>query len=73
MENSKFLSVSQWAALYKKDPADVRRLIYHGRIPAEKIGKQWVIPADVTPPADKRVKTGKYKNWRKSTVKESES
>lgn len=65
MNDQKYLSVSQWAEKYKKDPGDVRRMIYDGRIPAIKIGNQWAIPADTEPPADKRVKSGKYRNWRK--------
>lgn len=60
-----YLSVSQWAQLHGKDPRNVRRLIMDGRIPALKVGSQWVISADVQPPPDKRVKTGKYKGWRK--------
>ena len=67
-----FLSVSEFAAKFGKDPGNIRRLIAQGRIPASKIGKQWVIPADATPPEDKRVKSGKYRNWRKSANKPSE-
>jgi len=72
MDTSKFLSISEWCALHGKDPGNVRRLIQQGRIPAEKIGKQWVIPADTQPPADKRVKSGKYRNWRKNPKESGE-
>ena len=65
MEEKNYLSVTEFAEKYKKDPADVRRLIYNKRIPAIKIGNQWAIPADTEPPPDKRVKSGKYRNWRK--------
>lgn len=65
MAENKYLSVSEWAGKYNKDVANVRRLIYSGRIPAVKIGNQWAIPADTLPPPDKRVKSGKYKDWRK--------
>lgn len=65
MQEPEYLSVSEFAALHGKDPGNVRRLIQQGRIPAQKIGSQWVIPADAQPPADKRVKSGKYKDWRK--------
>lgn len=61
----KLLSVSEFCKLYGKDPGNVRRLIQQGRIPSQKIGNQWVIPADATPPEDKRVKSGKYRYWRK--------
>ena len=61
----KYLSVTQFAQLHNIDKADVNRHIHAGRIPAEKIGNQWIIPADAPKPEDKRVKSGKYKNWRK--------
>lgn len=72
MDANKFLSISEWCALHGKDPGNVRRLIQQGRLPAEKIGKQWVIPADAQPPADKRVKSGKYRDWRKKSEKSGE-
>ena len=65
MPDTDYLSLSEWCALHGKDPGNTRKLIQQGRIPAKKIGAQWVIPADVAPPADKRVKSGAYKNWRK--------
>ena len=67
-----YLSVSQWAALHGKDPGNVRRLIQQGRIPAEKVGNQWIIPADALPPADKRVKSGNYVDWRKKSASKPE-
>lgn len=67
-----FLSVTEFAALHGKDPGNVRRLIQQGRIPAQRIGNQWAIPADAQPPADRRVKSGKYKDWRKKGAQEPE-
>lgn len=69
---SEFISVSEFAARFGKDTGNVRRLIQQGRIPAKKIGNQWVIPADAAPPEDKRVKSGKYKNWRNKRQAEPE-
>ncbi len=66
MENTEYLSVSEFCEKFGKDPGNVRRLIQQGRIPAIRIGNQWAIPADTQPPADKRVKSGKYRDWRKS-------
>lgn len=66
------LSVSEWCALHGKDPGNVRRLIQQGRIPAQKVGKQWVISAQTPPPADRRVKSGKYKDWRKKAAPKPE-
>ena len=68
-----FLSVTEFSALHGKDPGNVRRLIQQGRIPAQRIGNQWAIPADAQPPADKRVKSGQYKGWRKKGTQESEA
>ncbi len=65
MPSIEYLSVTEWSELHGKDPGNVRRLIQQGRIPAVKIGNQWAIPADTQPPADKRVKSGKYRDWRK--------
>ncbi len=65
MPATEYLSVSEFAAKYGKDPGNIRRLIADGRIPAIKIGNQWAIPADTDPPADKRIKSGRYLN-RKS-------
>jgi excisionase family DNA binding protein len=60
-----YLSVTQFAEKHGLSVARIRLLINQGRIPAEKIGNQWVIRADTPRPEDKRVKSGKYKNWRK--------
>ncbi len=60
-----YLSLAEWAARHGKDKANVNRMIHAGRIPAIKIGNQWAIPADFAPPADARVKSGQYRNWRK--------
>ena len=65
MPDSEYISVSQFAEKYDMDTGNVRRLILQGRIPAIKIGKQWAIKSDVCPPKDKRIKSGKYVNFRK--------
>lgn len=72
MEENEYLSVSQFAEKTGKDPGNIRRLIATGRIPARKIGNQWVIPADTEYPADKRVKSGAYRNWRKKSNEEED-
>lgn len=61
----KMLSVTQYAKLHGLSAVRVRVLAKEGRLNAEKIGEQWVIPADTPKPEDKRVKSGKYKDWRK--------
>jgi hypothetical protein len=62
---SEYISIAQYCEKYGLDGGNVRRLAAAGRINAIKIGVQWVIPADEPRPADARVKSGKYKNWRK--------
>lgn len=62
-----YLSVTQFCEKHGLDRGNVNRYIHQGRIPAVKIGNQWAIPADAQPPEDKRVKSGKYKGWRKKT------
>jgi len=63
---AELLSVTEYCKLHGLDGGNVRRHIAAGRIPARKIGSQWVISEDTPPPEDKRVKSGKYINWRKN-------
>lgn len=66
------LSVKQWAERYNRDSSYARRLINAGRLPAYRVGNQWVIDSDTQPPPDARVKSGKYKDWRKKPAGEPE-
>ena len=44
----------------------VQKMCADGIIPgARKFGKLWAVPKDTKRPIDKRVKSGKYKGWRK--------
>ena len=65
MNESKYISVAQYCEKHGMDRGNVKKMIYAGRIDAIKIGHQWAIKSDEPRPADMRVKTGKYKNWRK--------
>ncbi len=56
--------------MHKMDVGYIRKIIAQGRIPAIKIGNQWAIPAETPKPEDKRVKSGKYINWRKNKTDE---
>lgn len=60
-----YYTVSEYAKMTGKDPAHIRRMLIYGRLLGEKIGNQWVIPKDAEYPADNRVKSGNYRNWRK--------
>ena len=62
---SEYYSVSQYATITGKDSGNIRRMLIQGKLPGEKIGNQWVIPKDAEYPEDMRVKSGKYRNWRK--------
>ena len=62
---SEYLSVTQYGEKHGLDGGYIRKMIKQGRINAVKIGNQWVIPTDTPKPEDKRVKSGKYKDWRK--------
>jgi len=67
------LSVTEYGALHKMDGGRIRVLIRQGRLPAQKVGNQWVIDEAVQPPEDRRVKSGKYKDWREKYPSSEES
>ena len=58
------VSVSEYAMKTKKDPGNIRRMLAEGRLSGMKIGKQWVIEEDADYPADKRILSGDYRNYR---------
>ena len=63
-----YKSVNEIAVEWGVNPRTVRGMCKEGRIiGAEKIGRDWVIPGDAKRPADRRVISGEYKNWRKKT------
>ncbi len=51
----------------------INNMCNSGRIPgAQKFGTMWAIPVDTEKPTqDKRVKTGKYRDWRKKYGKKN--
>ncbi len=60
-----YYTVNEYAAMTGKDPGNIRRMLINGIIKGEKIGRQWIIAKNATYPEDRRIKSGKYKNWRK--------
>ena len=59
------ISLSEYAAKNEKTDSAARQMALRGSFEtARKIGRNWVIE-DTEPWPDHRVKTGKYKNWRK--------
>ena len=60
------LTITEYAARIGKAPRSVRQKCLLGTLPgAVKIGRDWLIPADAAY-QDSRIKSGEYKNWRKS-------
>ena len=61
---NEFYTVSQYAAIYGKDSGNIRRMLINGTLEGEKVGKQWLIPKTAKLAEDRRLKSGKYRNWR---------
>lgn len=59
------LSVREYARKYHKDAGNIRRMLASGRLNGIRIGNQWAINESTPYPADKRVRNGSYRNWRK--------
>lgn len=61
-----YLTVKEVAKKWGVSPKWVQVLCVEGRIEgAAKLGREWAIPVEAERPEDKRITTGKYKNWRK--------
>lgn len=62
---STLIPITEYAARNGKNPIVVRQKCQRGTLPgAIKMGRDWFVPADAPYP-DNRVKSGKYKDWRK--------
>lgn len=59
--------MTEWAKREGISPDNARQKANRGTIPAKKIGRDWFIN-DSYKNKDARVKSGKYKNWRKGGV-----
>ena len=59
-----FYTVSQYAAIFGKDSGNIRRMLINGTLEGEKVGKQWLIPKTAKLAEDRRLKSGKHRNWR---------
>lgn len=63
------ISLAEYAALHGKAKISARKLAQRGRFKtAQKIARNWVID-DAEPWPDRRVKSGKYRDWRKQKEK----
>ncbi|MCI1723734.1 MAG: DNA-binding protein [Lachnospiraceae bacterium] len=63
-----YKTISQKAEEWGISEKRVQVLCREGRIRgAMRFGRVWAIPAEASKPKDKRVRTGKYVNWRLKT------
>lgn len=66
----KKVTITEYAKKHKKERSTIHHKVLNGKFKtAEKIGNFWVIDED-EPYTDLRVKSGKYKNWRKKKEEE---
>lgn len=67
MKTDNLITLNEYAARHNLLPNTVRYKCIRGTLPgAEKIGRDWFIPADATY-TDNRIKTGQYIDWRKKS------
>lgn len=67
------ISLTEYAKRHGKSPATARQMALRGGFQtAQKIGRDWMID-DQEPYPDRRVKTGKYKDWRTKMLKFNEA
>jgi excisionase family DNA binding protein len=63
-----YMTVKEAAEKWNLNVRTVQMMCADGRLEnAAKFGESWAIPCDAQLPADKRIKSGKYKNWRKKS------
>ena len=61
-----YITISELAKKWNLTVRRVQKLCSEGRlVGAQKFGTIWAIPEGIERPEDGRVKSGKYKNWRK--------
>jgi excisionase family DNA binding protein len=63
--NSLYYTVNQFARKHSVAERTVRAWISKGKIPAQKFGRDWMIPADTPKPADGRYVESPMRNRRK--------
>lgn len=63
-----YRSIKETANEWNISPRRLQVLCVEGRIEgASKLGREWAIPIDARKPSDKRVTSGKYRNWRNTS------
>ncbi len=65
-----YATIREIADKWKLTTRRVQKMCSEGEIPgAAKFGRDWAIPKNAKKPADGRIKTGEYKNWRNKRKK----
>lgn len=65
-----YLTIREMAEKWGLTIRRVQKMCSDGEIPgASKFGINWAIPENAEKPKDKRIKTGKYINWRNQDIK----
>lgn len=60
-----YVSIAEYCNIYGLDQQSIKKKCQRGTIEsARKIGRNWCINKNEVP-ADRRITTGEYKNWRK--------
>ena len=62
-----YISVKEASEKWGITQRRIQILCLEGRIEgAARLGREWAIPSEASKPSDRRVRSGNYKNWRKS-------
>lgn len=62
-----YLTIKEISKKWNLNIRSVQKMCSNSQIPgASKFGTVWCIPENAEKPKDKRIKSGKYINWRKS-------
>ena len=66
----KYMTVKEASMKWGVSERQVQGLCRNGKIAGiAKLGRNWLIPQDAEKPADKRIISGRYRNWRKRNEK----
>ena len=66
MIQGNYISIQELAERWDVHPRTVQIMCRDGKIGgAVKFGRSWAIPENAERPKDLRVKSGKYRDWRK--------
>lgn len=61
-----YITVTELAEKWELKPRTIQTMCTEGKIEgAVKFGKLWAVPISAERPTDRRIVSGKYKDWRK--------